>query len=276
MGHLSVERERIRSVPGIAGMSVLYPVFQDRYKADTKPADNRRMSPAANILVVDDDPSLRDALCEYLARHGFSVRSAKDAADMDRQLRESAADLIVLDWMMPGEDGLSVCRRLATSGVAILMLSAMGSPPDRVIGLEVGADDYLAKPFDPRELLARVRALLRRRDKTDVAAPAAIVRFDGWRFDPTERRLWNPDGQAVALTALECNLLRAFVERADRLLSRDRLMQLIHGDEGESFDRAVDLAVSRLRRKLRWPGQRAPIETVRGEGYRFTASVQRR
>lgn len=234
------------------------------------------MNAAADILVVDDDASIRDALCEYLARHGYAVRSARDGAEMDRCLAEREADLIVLDWMMPGEDGLSICRRLGAHGAAILMLSAMGTAPDRVIGLEIGADDYLAKPFDPRELLARVRALLRRRDKTDAARTSASSHFDGWRFDAAERRLWNPDGQPVALTPLECNLLRVFVERAGRLLSRDRLMQLVHGDEADGFDRAMDLAVSRLRRKLRWLGHSDPIETVRGEGYRFNSAVERR
>ncbi|MGN7919705.1 response regulator [Lysobacter sp. 22409] len=234
------------------------------------------MSAASNILVVDDDASIRDALCEYLARHGYTVRSAKDGVEMDRHLAEREADLIVLDWMMPGEDGLSICRRLAANGAAILMLSAMGTALDRVIGLEVGADDYLAKPFDPRELLARVRALLRRRDKTDGAPAVVIAHFDGWRFDAAERRLLNPNGELVALTPLECNLLRAFVERAGRLLSRDRLMQLTHGDDADAFDRAMDLAVSRLRRKLRWPGCSDPIETVRGEGYRFNPAVERR
>jgi two-component system OmpR family response regulator len=234
------------------------------------------MTTAANIVVVDDDASIRDALCDYLALHGYGVRAARDGAEMDRLLAEAGADLVVLDWMMPGEDGLSICRRLGTGGPAILMLSAMGATPDRVIGLEVGADDYLAKPFDPRELLARVRALLRRRERSAPAPAQPIFAFDGWRLEPDEHRLWNPDGEPAALTPLEFNLLRAFVERSGRLLSRDLLMQLTRGDDVHAFDRSVDLAVSRLRRKLQRPLQPDPIETVRGEGYRFRARVERR
>ncbi|MEH6421558.1 response regulator transcription factor [Pseudomonas sp. CGJS7] len=233
------------------------------------------MSASFQILVVDTDASVRNALCEYLMRHGYTVRTARDGNEMNRHLAEQKADLIVLDWMMPGEDGLSICRRLAADGTTVLMLSAMCTTLDRVIGLEVGADDYLSKPFDPRELLARVRALLRRRSKTQSATAISRVHFDGWRFEGAERRLLNPDGQPVALTPLECNLLRVFVDRAGRLLSRDRLMQLTHGDDSKAFDRAMDLAVSRLRRKLHWPGCCAPIETVRGEGYRFNVTVER-
>ena len=233
------------------------------------------MSAAAEILVVDDDESIRDALCEYLSRHGFAVRGARGATEMDRLLGERAADLVILDWMLPGEDGLSICRRLSTSGLAILMLSAMGTSPDRVIGLEVGADDYLAKPFDPRELLARVRALLRRREKTAAPSTEVIHVFAGWRFQAADRMLWNPDGVLVALTPLEYALLHVFVERGGRLLSRDTLMSLTRGPDAEPFDRTVDLSVSRLRRKLARPGQLELIETVRGEGYRFTTQVSR-
>ncbi|MFC4728438.1 response regulator [Coralloluteibacterium thermophilus] len=233
----------------------------------------------ARIVVVDDDASIRDALCDYLARHGYAVRAADGAAALDRLLAQAPADLVVLDWMMPGEDGLSVCRRLAEADVAVLMLSALDTPPDRVIGLEVGADDYLAKPFEPRELLARVRALLRRgaQLRRQAAAPAEGYAFAGWTLQIEARALRAPDGAEVTLTAGEFALLRAFVERAGRVLDRERLMALTHGDTAESFDRAVDLAISRLRRKLSQahPGADALIQTLRGEGYRFAATVRR-
>ena len=251
-----------------------------RYERDTEAGDNGRMTAeTARIVVVDDDASIRDALCDYLARHGYAVRGADGAAAMDRLLAQAPADLVVLDWMMPGEDGLSVCRRLADADVAVLMLSALDSPPDRVIGLEVGADDYLAKPFDPRELLARVRALLRRgaQLRQQATRPAEGYGFDGWTLRLDIRALCTPDGTEVALTAGEFALLRALVERAGRVLDRERLMALTHGDAAEPFDRAVDLAISRLRRKLAQarPGADALIQTLRGEGYRFAATVRR-
>ncbi|MCD9032203.1 response regulator [Luteimonas sp. Y-2-2-4F] len=233
----------------------------------------------ARIVVVDDDASIRDALCDYLARHGYEVRAADGAAALDRLLAQAPADLVVLDWMMPGEDGLSVCRRLADADIAVLMLSALDTPPDRVIGLEVGADDYLAKPFDPRELLARVRALLRRgaQLRQQAARPAEGYAFEGWTLRLDTRALHAPDGAEVTLTAGEFALLRALVERAGRVLDRERLMALTHGDAAEPFDRAIDLAISRLRRKLAQarPGADALIQTLRGEGYRFAATVQR-
>lgn len=236
------------------------------------------MAQQPEILVVDDDASIRDALCEYLSQHGYSVRGARDATEMDRLLAQRAADLVVLDLMLPGEDGLSICRRLSSAGQQVLMLSALGASMDRVVGLESGADDYLAKPFEPRELLARVRALRRRRE-APAAAPATKTSitfiFAGWQFEAAERLLWDPDKAVIALTSLEYALLQAFAERAGRLLSRDTLMQLTHGPNAEPFDRSVDLMISRLRKKLARPGQPELIETVRGEGYRFAAQVQR-
>ncbi|MES2313820.1 MAG: response regulator [Pseudomonadota bacterium] len=234
------------------------------------------MTNQLDILVVDDDESIREALFEYLSRHGYSVRLARNASEMDRLLAQRGAGLVVLDLMMPGEDGLSICRRLSSAGQPILMVSALGTSADRVVGLEVGADDYLAKPFEPRELLARVRALLRR-GALAASLPAATVTFvfAGWHFQAAERLLWDPDNVAVSLTRLEYALLQVFVERSGRLLSRDALMQLTHGPDAEPFDRAVDLSVSRLRRKLARPGQVELIETVRGEGYRFIAQLQR-
>lgn len=232
------------------------------------------MTDRPEILVVDDDASIREALCEYLSHHGYSVRSARDAVEMDHKLAQRGANLVVLDLMMPGEDGLSICRRLSVAGQPILMVSALGASADRVIGLEIGADDYLAKPFEPRELLARVRALLRRR-ATALPGAAVTFVFAGWRFQAADRLLWNPDNVAVSLTPLEYALLQVFVERSGRLLNRDTLMQLTRGPDAEPFDRTVDLSVSRLRRKLARPGQIELIETVRGEGYRFTAQLQR-
>ncbi len=228
----------------------------------------------APILIVDDDDSIRSALCEYLSRHGYAVRGVADGAGLDRALADGPAALIVLDLMLPGEDGLAICRRLAGRGTPILMLSALGEAEDRIVGLELGAADYLAKPFVPRELLARVRAVLRRPQAE--AAGGRMLQFLGWRFDREAHQLQDPSGQPVALTSGELRLLAAFLERPQRLLSRERLLQATQGDSAESFDRAIDLAISRLRRKLAAHGGAALIETVRGEGYRFAAAVLRR
>jgi two-component system OmpR family response regulator len=233
------------------------------------------MNSAGRVLVVDDDPSIRDALCDYLRGHGFAVRGADGAAAMDRLLGEAPTDIVILDVMMPGEDGLSVCRRLAPAGVPVLMLSALGDTTDRIVGLEIGASDYLPKPFDPRELLARIRALLRTRTAVDDKAGGAGLLFDGWRMDLESRTLRAPSGVVVPLTPGEFSLLRVFAERPGRLLSRDQLLDLSRGGDVGPFDRAIDLAVSRLRRKLDEGDGGALIETVRGEGYRFLASVRR-
>ena len=226
------------------------------------------------ILVVDDDRSIADALCDYLGRHGFSVRSASGGAAMDAALVEAPADLIVLDLMMPGEDGLSICRRLRPGGPPVLMLSAMGETTDRVVGLEIGADDYLAKPFDPRELLARIRAVLRRGAEAEPPA-GPVLAFAGWKLDLLARTLTDPESRLLTLTAGEMALLRAFAEHPRRVLSRNQLLDLARGPTAETYDRAVDLQVSRLRRRLEERGGGELIETVRGEGYRFTAPVRR-
>jgi two-component system OmpR family response regulator len=236
------------------------------------------MPAAIDIVVVDDDASIRDAIADCLRQHGYQVRVAADAAMLDALLAQQRSALIVLDWMMPGEDGLSVCRRLQPSGIPILMLSAMGSTPDRVIGLEMGADDYLAKPFDPRELLARVRALLRRADRKEGAAPSTTLHFEGWQLQLEQHRLLTPQAADVPLTRGEFALLRVLAERAGRVLSREQLLRLTRGEDSEPFDRAVDLAVSRLRRKLAQAatGGDVLVQTLRGEGYRFAAPVSRR
>ncbi|MBN9481249.1 MAG: response regulator transcription factor [Bordetella sp.] len=232
------------------------------------------MDAAADILIVDDDASLRAALRDYLSDAGYAVRTADGGAAMDARLAEAAPDLIVLDVMMPGEDGLSICRRLL-GRAPVLMLSAMGETTDRIVGLELGAADYLAKPFEPRELLARIRAVLRRPARVDEPeAEGRRLVFCGWRLEADARRLVDPSGASVELTPGEFGLLLTFVRSAGRILSRDQILERTHGPLAENFDRAVDLAVSRLRRKLDRPGQAPLIETVRGAGYRFRAAVR--
>lgn len=231
------------------------------------------MNATTDILIVDDDASLRTALRDYLSGAGYAVRTADGGAAMDAQLAKAAPDLVVLDVMMPDEDGLSICRRLQ-GRAPVLMLSAMGETTDRIVGLEVGAADYLPKPFEPRELLARVRAVLRRPVRTEEATDR-VVAFEGWRLEVEARRLIDPTGALIELTGGEFALLLTFVNTAGRILSRDQILEKTHGPLAENFDRAVDLAVSRLRRKLERPEQTALIETVRGAGYRFCGSVRR-
>lgn len=231
------------------------------------------------LIVVDDDPSVRDALAGYLDQNGFEVRAVADAISLDAALEQDRPDLVVLDLMLPGEDGLSICRRLSKMGQPVLMLSAMGSAMDRVAGLEVGADDYLPKPFEPRELLARVRSILRRERRSSRDGTSdekyRILAFAGWRLDVPERQLYDPAGQPLRLTLGEFTLIKAFASNPQRLLSRDRLQDLARGPDTDSFDRAIDLAVSRLRRKLAERDPQPLIETLRGEGYRFCPAVTR-
>lgn len=231
------------------------------------------MHGAPDILLVEDDASVREALVDYLSSHGLQLRAVADGEAMDLRLRERRPDLVVLDLMLPGEDGLSICRRLASSGPPVLVVSALGAATDRIVGLELGAADYLAKPFEPRELLARIRAVLRRNRLPGEAAP--VFEFAAWRFEPEARRLQRADGSELMLTAGEADLLQVFVERPARTLSRQALLDLVHGDVEGPYDRAVDLAVSRLRRKLRSAGDDQPIETLRGVGYRFCLPVRR-
>ena len=224
------------------------------------------------ILVVDDDPDLRELLHSYLSTNGFTVDTASDGVAMQAALATAFPDAIVLDLMLPGEDGLSLTRHLRTrSNVPILMLSARGEELDRVIGLEVGADDYLAKPFGPRELLARLRALLRR--GPDLAptdpAPETGMRFGPFLLDTPSHRLLR-DGHEVPLTSAEYALLAAFVAHPHRVLSRDRLVDLLRGYERDPFDRSIDNRVTRLRRRIEAePSAPVYIRTVRGEGYLF-------
>lgn len=232
-------------------------------------------SDAHRILVVDDDPGIREVLCDYLVQHGYDAVGAASAAEMDRSIAARTPDLIVLDLMMPGEDGLSVCRRLAGKGPPIVMLSAMGEDTDRIIGLELGADDYLAKPCNPRELLARVRAVLRRPREEGHGADGPALLFAGWRLDLMRRDLTRPDGQSVALSAGEFSLLRAFAERPGRVMTRDQLLERARGADSDVFDRAMDVQISRLRKKLDDGSGLEMIQTLRGEGYMFDVKVER-
>ncbi|MBN9509876.1 MAG: response regulator transcription factor [Alphaproteobacteria bacterium] len=232
-----------------------------------------------HLLVVDDDREIRDLLARFLERQGFRVTAARDAREARRTWPHGHFQLVVLDLMLPGESGLDFARWLRTqSGVPIIMLTAMAEPTDRIIGLELGADDYLAKPFNPRELLARIRAVLRRAGEVQTRAetmPRALT-FGGFRLEPPRRRLLNPEGVEVPLTGGEYDLLFALAERPNRVLTRDMLLDLLRGRQAGPFDRAIDVAVSRLRRKLEDDGRRAQlIKTVRGGGYVLAAEVER-
>jgi len=237
-------------------------------------------APSPRILVVDDDPGLREVLVDYLGQHGFEAMGAASAAEMDRQLGHRPPDLVVLDLMMPGEDGLSACRRLiARGGPPVVMLSAMGEETDRIVGLELGADDYLPKPCNPRELLARIRAVLRRRagpEAPGASAAEPVLAFDGRTLNLLRRELTRPDGTVTVLSAGEFALLKAFAESPRRVLSRDQLLDRARGSDTEVFDRAMDVQISRLRKKLADAEGRDPIQTLRGEGYMFDATVERR
>ncbi len=240
------------------------------------------MDRTPHLLVVDDDREIRSLVAQFLTRHGFRVTGVRDGAEMMRTLDGARVDLIVLDLMLPGEDGLSLCRRLRaapqTAQTPVIMLTAMGEETDRIVGLEMGADDYLAKPFSPRELLARIKAVLRRVSAPPVAgAPAAagtVLRFEGWSLDVTRRELRSSDGVLVQLSAGEYDLLVAFVEHPQRVLTRDQLLDLARGRSAVPFDRSIDVQVSRLRRKIEPdPAEPTLIKTVRGGGYLFTPSV---
>jgi len=238
------------------------------------------MTDAAHILVVDDDREIRTLLCGYLEKNGFRATAVGDGQETRGALERARYDLIVLDLMLPHESGLDICRALrASSDIPIIMLTALGEEVDRVVGLEVGADDYLAKPFSPRELLGRIKAVLRRTSLAPRAADVAEVRayrFAGWRLDTTERTLTAADGELVALGGAEYRLLSILLANAPRLLTRAQLMELIRGRDHDPFDRSVDVRVSRLRQTLR-DDARAPriVKTVYGEGYVIGVPVER-
>lgn len=229
----------------------------------------------ADILLVDDDDQLRLEIADYLAQHGFTVHQARDAREMRAKLTAAPIKIVILDVMLPGEDGLSICRSMAgKQGPAVLMLSSMGESIDRILGLELGADDYVVKPVSPRELLARVRALLRRRSQDgQPAARGAIYAFAGFRFDIVRRQLKAPGGDVLMLTPGELSLLGAFVENPHRVLSREELVTLSRGETATVLDRAVDIQISRLRRKLNSQSLDEVIKTHRGLGYILDAKV---
>ena len=245
---------------------------------DVASADPKR---APLVLLVDDDEKLRQLIAEFLERHGMEVLPAADGAAADAILAKRTVDVVVLDVMMPGEDGLSICRRLTSSDEArpaIIMLSAAGEDTDRIVGLELGADDYLSKPANPRELLARIRALMRRSIPTpEPAVPHLGYEFSGWTLSIWARELQTPDGVMVPLTGSEFALLRTFVEHPREVLNRDRVLNLVRGRSSFAFDRAVDLQLSRLRRKLTAAHGEAGnlFRTVRNEGYIFVSAVRR-
>ncbi|BEE19599.1 response regulator [Aeromonas enteropelogenes] len=233
---------------------------------------------STHILVVDDHSEIRDLLKRFLEQHGLRVSCARDGKEMKRLLEEREFDLLVLDLMMPGEDGLTLCRELRVkSNMPIIMLTAMGEETDRIIGLEMGADDYLAKPFNPRELLARIKAVMRRTQADTQPSPETLtrdLRFDRWLLDINRRELVDEDGVGLSLSTAEFDLLKVFLERPQRVLSRDQLLDLARGREAVAFDRAIDTLVSRLRRKLeRDPKNPELIKTIWGGGYMFSADV---
>jgi two-component system, OmpR family, phosphate regulon response regulator OmpR len=233
------------------------------------------MEQRESILVVDDDPQLRELLQQYLLEQGYAVTAVADGTAMNRHLASHAVDLVILDLMLPGEDGLAIANRLAHGGhPPIIMISARGEDVDRIVGLEVGADDYLAKPFNPRELLARIRAVLRRHQKPRGGEPDApegrTLKFGPYQLDFDGSRLYR-DGQEVGLTGAELSLLKVLAEHPNRVLSRDMLVDMLKGYERSPFDRSIDVRVTRLRRKIEAdPGSPQYIRTVWGEGYLFS------
>ena len=224
-----------------------------------------------HLLVVDDDPRLRELLARYLGEQGFRVSTVADGAAMDALLAHGRPDLVILDLMLPGEDGLSIARRLrARDHMPIIILSARGEDVDRIVGLEVGADDYLPKPFNPRELLARIRAVLRRRAAAGATPAGRTHRFGPFTLDVTRHTLMR-DAEEVALTAGEFALLRVLAEHPSRVLTRDQLIEHLKGYERSAFDRSIDVRVTRLRRKIEDdPAAPRYLRTVWGEGYLFT------
>jgi len=237
------------------------------------------MSDNGHILIVDDQREICDLVQEYLSGEGYRVSIAHDGAGMRRVMAQSPVDLVILDLMLPGEDGLTLARSLRQeSSIGIIILTGRGETVDRIIGLEMGADDYLPKPFHLRELLARVKSVLRRASNrtTEQQAPSRLrARFAGWNLDLSSRELWSPAGTEVRLTTGEFDLLAAFVNNANQVLTRDRLLDLARNREAGPFDRTIDVQVGRLRRKLEDDPQRPTmIKTVRGSGYIFTPPVE--
>jgi two-component system, OmpR family, response regulator len=235
--------------------------------------------PSPNILVVEDDRETRALIAKYLRNNACNVTAVSDGREMSRAMADHRIDLIILDVMLPGEDGLTLCRKVRSEAqTPIIMLTARGEDVDRIVGLEMGADDYLPKPFNPRELLARINAVLRRQAAAQAASSiegASTLAFDGWRIDLRLRELRNPEGARVAVTSAEFDLLRTFCERPGRVLSRDSLLDLTQGRRAGSFERSIDVLVSRIRRKIE-PNPQDPtvIKTVRSGGYLFTPRTE--
>jgi two-component system OmpR family response regulator len=235
-----------------------------------------------HILIVDDDPGIRTLMSSFLDKHGFRTDTAADPVEMRGKLEKRAYDLIVLDVMMPREDGLTALRELQRgTAPPVIMLSAVGTDVDRIVGLEMGAEDYLAKPCNPRELLARIRTVLRRNRGEAKSAPSAqvarqssegVLHFSGWRIDMLAHALHDPEDRPVILSTGEFRLLRAFVEHPRRVLTRDQLLDYAWSQDAEQYDRAIDVQISRLRRKLGSDGSEL-IKTVRNEGYMFVPAV---
>jgi len=239
-----------------------------------------RAMPIPRCLVVDDDPDLLQSVCDYLRRFGLEAVGASSAAQMRAGLEQGGIDLVILDVMLPDGDGVALCSQLRqrpeTASLPVIMLTAQGDPHSRVLGLELGADDYVAKPFEPRELVARIKAVLRRRSGPGAhGGDASVAEFAGWRFDRLKRQLLSPQQVVVPLSSAEYRLLSAFVERPRRVLTRDQLLDATRGQGVVVADRAIDLAVSRLRQKLSAAqGGEQLICTIRGEGYIFDAQVR--
>ena len=237
------------------------------------------MADQPHILVVDDEPAIGDLIRNYLGRHGYRVSVVADGAAMRRVMSESKPDLVLLDLGLPGEDGLTLTRRIrAHSNVGVIIVTGSGESVDRIVGLELGADDFVAKPFDLRELLARIRSVLRR-TATVRAQPASArareIRFAGWRLDPQSRRLFAADGTEVPITSGEFELLALFTDNTNKVLSRDQLLQATRHRDAAPFDRAIDMQIARLRRKIEAdPENPLLIKSVRGAGYIFTAAVE--
>ncbi len=236
------------------------------------------MSRTPHLLIVDDDREIRTLLSTFMSRNGFRVTTAADARQAMTSFAAARVDLALVDIMMPGEDGLALCRKIMAHGnTPIILVTAMADDTDRIIGLELGADDYVVKPFNPRELLARIRAVLRRSsvalDTVDNVAP--LYRFGGWELDAAKRTLRAPEGVLVPLGSSEFDLLLTFLERPQRVLNRDQLLDLAHGRAANVLDRSIDVQISRLRRKIE-PDALDPtvIKTVRGDGYIFTPDVE--
>ncbi|MBI3144952.1 MAG: response regulator transcription factor [Pseudogulbenkiania sp.] len=236
------------------------------------------MNPSPRILIVDDDPHIRELLGHYLQGFAMQCDGADDGRAMQAALASARYDLIILDLMLPGEDGLSLCRQLRQrSETPVIMLTARGEATDRVVGLELGADDYVVKPFDPRELVARIHSILRRSVRAQPPAPERDeLRFDGWTLSRLKRQLTTPQQLLVPLSNAEFRLLLTFLDRPQHILSREQLLDAARGRSFDAFDRSIDLLVSRLRQKL-GDDPRSPrlLKTVRGEGYLFDGKVSR-